>query len=328
MQDAWAGDLAAPGPGDRPAIGAGPGAPYSGRSLRMGFVLDVAGYAARSVPERDEVQRVLLQLVVSALGACGLALDAGGVDHQWTGDGINAVLPAVIDPTAVLALLIRSLAAGLRTGNAARADRVRLRMAIGIGLFERSAAGFGGPLVVEINRLVNSAALRSALAATPSADLTVAVSEQVHALVIAPGYPGIPRGQFTRMSVTEKEFSGPAWQWMSSRQWSGPAYQPLAVSDPREEGPYRIAARLGAGPSSLVYLASGEAGWAAVKVFDRQLTADPDVRRRLADGITAWRATRTWPRSSPPAAQETETGIRAPHGWRAPWSADRRWPPR
>ncbi len=59
------------------------------------------------------------------------------VDHQWTGDGINAVLPSDIDPPAVLSVLIRSLAAGLSADNARHADRIRLRMAIGVGLIER-----------------------------------------------------------------------------------------------------------------------------------------------------------------------------------------------
>ena len=84
----------------------------------MGFVLDVAGYGARSVPGRDSVQQRLRRLVVATLGECGLRLDAAVVDHQWTGDGINAILPADIDPTAVLAVLIRSLAAALSKDNA------------------------------------------------------------------------------------------------------------------------------------------------------------------------------------------------------------------
>jgi len=288
MQDAGAGDAEAAEPGNQRALGAGPGARHSGRALRMGFVLDVAGYGTRTVPARDAVQQRLLQLVVAALAACGLALDALGVDHQWSGDGVNAVLPAGIDPTVVLAVLIRSLAAGLRADNARWADRLRLRMAVGVGLIEKSAAGFGGPVIVEINRLVNSAALRSALADEPSADLAVAVSDQAHALIIQPGYPGMPRGQFSRASVAEKEFSGFAWIWLSTRQWSEPAYPPLAVTDPREAGRYRIAARIGAGPAGSVYLAAGgEPGWAAVKVFDPRLAADPDARRRLSDGARA-----------------------------------------
>jgi len=288
MHDARAGDAEAAEPDDRRSFSAGPGAQYSGRALRMGFVLDVEGYGTRTVPARDAVQQRLLQLVTAALAACGLALDALGVDHQWSGDGVNAVLPAGIDPTVVLAVLIRSLAAGLQADNARWADRLRLRMAVGVGLIERSAAGFGGPVIVEINRLVNSAALRSALADEPSADLAVAVSDQAHGLIIQPGYPGMPRGQFSRASVAEKEFSGFAWIWVSTRQWSEPAYPPLGAADPREAGRYRIAARIGTGPAGSVYLAAGgNPGWAAVKVFDQRLVADPDTRRRLTDGARA-----------------------------------------
>jgi hypothetical protein len=288
MQDPRAGDAETAEPADRRTIGAEPGALYSGRALRMGFVLDVAGYGTRTVPERDEVQQRLRQLVVGALAACGLALDGWGVDYQWSGDGINAILPASIDPTVVLTMLIRSLAAGLLADNARRDDRIRLRMAIGVGLIERSVAGFSGPVIVEINRLVDSVPLRSALAGQPDADLAVAVSDQAHALVIQPGYPGIPRSQFTRVGVAEKEFSGHAWLWVSSRQWSEPAYLPPGAADPREVGGYRVAARLGTGPAGPVYLVSGsEPGWAAVKVFDKRLTADPDVLRRLSDGALA-----------------------------------------
>jgi hypothetical protein len=254
----------------------------------MGFVLDVAAYGTRTAPEQDGVQQRLRQLVVTILAECGLKLDARVVDHQWTGDGINAILPATIDPTVVLTVLIRSLAAGLHEDNGRHDDRIRLRMAIGVGLSERSAAGFGGPVIVEINRLVDSAALRSALDDEPAADLAVAVSDQAHGLVIKPGYPGIPGGQFTRTNVVEKEFSGPAWLWVSTRQWSEPAYRPTGAADPREAGRYRIVALLGAGPASRVYLASdGDPGWVALKLLDQRLAADPDARRRLPVGVLA-----------------------------------------
>jgi hypothetical protein len=254
----------------------------------MGFVLDMAGYSRRSVPERDNVQHRLRQLVVATLAECGLELGSRGVDHQWTGDGVNIVLPAGIDPTAVLTSTIRSLAAGLHADNARHADQVRLRMAVGVGLIERSAAGFGGPVIVEINRLVDSAALRAALDGEPAAELAVAISDQAHALIIQPGYPGIPGGQFSRVNVVAKEFTGVAWIWVSTRQWSAPVYPPLDVAAPREAGRYRMVARLGAGQGSQVYLASGgDSGWAAVKLFGPRLAADPDVRRRLSTGARA-----------------------------------------
>ena len=265
----------------------------------MVFVLDVAGYGRRTVPDRDEVQQRLQRLVVATLAECGLSLGAGAVDHQWTGDGINGVLPPDVDPPVVLSVLIRSLAAGLSADNARHADRIRLRMAVGLGLIERSVAGFGGQVIVDISRLVDSAALRSALINEPAADLTVAISDQAYTLIIQPGYRGIPAGQFTEVNVVAKEFSGTAWTWLSTRQWSGPAYLPLGAADPREIGGYRIVARLGAGPAGVVYLASGPGGsadtdpaWAALKVFDQRLAADPDARRRLSIGLLAARVVR------------------------------------
>jgi hypothetical protein len=210
----------------------------------------------------------------------------------------------------VLSVLIRSLAAGLSADNGRHADRIRLRMAIGVGLIERRAAGFGGPVIVDINRLVDSAALRSALSGEPAADLAVALSDQAYTLIIQPGYPGIPAGQFAHANVVAKEFSGTAWIWLSARQWSEPAYLPAGPADPREVAGYRIVARLGSGQAGPVYLASGGSGgglsggfgggvlgdavpgWAALKVFDQRLVADPAVRRRLSLGAIAARVAR------------------------------------
>ncbi len=294
MHDAGPGDTA--GPGGRQTGDAMSGRWHSGRALRIGFTLDVVGYGLRTVPERDDVQRRLRRLVVAMLSECGLTLDERVVDHQWTGDGINAALPSDIDPPAVLSVLVRSLATALGEDNARHSDRIRLRMALGVGLIERRAAGFGGPMIVDISRLVDSAALRSALSDDPAADLAVAVSDQVYTLIIAPGYPGIPAGQFSPANVMAKEFSGPAWIWLSTRQWSEPAYAPLGVADPREVGGYRVVARLGAGQAGPVYLASGgpgggpgdpEAHWVALKLYDQRLAADPVVRRRLSLGAIA-----------------------------------------
>ena len=260
-----------------------PARSQSGRTLRMGFVLDVAGYGARSAPLQHEVQRRLPPLVINSLAECGMDLDY--VEHEWTGDGINAIMPADMDPTVVLPVLVRSLAANLGADNPRGADRIRLRMAIGVGLVEHSRTGFGGPMIIDISRLVDCTPLRAALSSYPSADLAVAISDQVHATVIRPGYPGIPEAQFNRVDVVEKEFAAPAWIWVSARQWSTPAYQRLAPGDPRAIGGYRVAARLGAGPSGQVFLCCTRDGdWLAAKVYRHEIAADPDASRRLAAG--------------------------------------------
>jgi hypothetical protein len=267
--------------------------PRAGRTLRMGFVLDVAGWGSRPAPLRSDVQRRLPLLVSELLKCCGT--DLRSVEHEWTGDGVNAIMPADADPSTALPILIRALAALLGEHNARSSDRIRLRMAVGIGLVENTSAGFGGPMIIDMSRMVNSAPLREALSAHPGADLVAAISDQVYSAIIRPGYPGIPGSQFTRVEVAEKEFSGPAWIWVSTRQWTRPAFGPLAPADPRAIGGtdterYQLIARLGTGPSGSVYLAAapggpGADGWLAVKVYRPEATADAEARCRLADGV-------------------------------------------
>ena len=64
MRDAGAGFAAGPG-ARRPVTP--PRGRQSGRALRMGFVLDVAGYGARTVPQRNDVQERLRKLVDGTL---------------------------------------------------------------------------------------------------------------------------------------------------------------------------------------------------------------------------------------------------------------------
>ena len=91
----------------------------------MGFVLDVAGFGARTAPLQNEVQRRLPPLVINTLAECGMDLDRVG--HEWTGDGINVIMPADTDPSTALPILIRALAALLGEHNALFSDRIRLR---------------------------------------------------------------------------------------------------------------------------------------------------------------------------------------------------------
>ncbi len=66
--------------------------------------------------------------------------------------------------------------------------------------------------------------------------------------------------------------------------------QELLPGDPRAVGPYRIAARLGAGGMGVVFLGRDAEGRdAAVKVARAELAEDGDFRRRLADEVAALR---------------------------------------
>ncbi len=282
---------------------------------------------ARAVlPQQQEVQRRLQRLVDATLDGCGLKLDPEIVEHQWTGDGINAVLPADIDPTVILPLLIRSLASALGADNAQSADRIRLRMAVSAGLIRRSVAGFSGQLIMDISRLVDSSALHEALAAAPAADLAVAISDHVYAMVVRPGYQGIPDGQFSRVNVVAKEFSAAAWLWLSARQWSEPAYLPLTPADPAYVGGYRIYARLGGGAAGRRCTSAGapDPGGARSMPGGGRCSGvgggegvRPGAERRRATSADGWRRarwppaccpTRTWCPSSPPTPPPSARG--------------------
>ena len=41
-------------------------------------------------------------------------------------------------------------------------------------------------------------------------------------MVVRPGYPGIPDGQFSRVNVVAKEFSAAAWLWLSAGSGASP----------------------------------------------------------------------------------------------------------
>ena len=198
---------------DPPPSGPDPVPVPARRKLQMGFALDVAGYGARPALAQEAVQERLSRLIVRVLQACHVGWDEVG--HQWAGDGGLIILPSDIDPTTTLPALVQSAGRYLAEDNRAHDDRIRLRMAVGVGIVGRGAAGFTGSMVVEISRLLDSDPLRQALEDQPAADVAILVSDHVHAYVVRPGYPGLPAAGFRPVTVEYKEFNQPAWLWVS-----------------------------------------------------------------------------------------------------------------
>ncbi|PSL53375.1 hypothetical protein B0I31_109165 [Saccharothrix carnea] len=189
--------------------------PAAPRTLHTGFVVDVVDFGGRPALAREVVQDRLANLVRSALDDVGIGLPA--TTHQWTGDGVAVVLPGDVDPTRVTGALPRSLLRRLEVDNAVHADRLRLRVAFGVGLVAVAPTGFGGSMVLELSRLVDSRVLRDAVRANPEAPLAVLISEHLHAYVVRPGYVRLPGPDLERVEVVEKEFSQPAWLWVPVR---------------------------------------------------------------------------------------------------------------
>jgi hypothetical protein len=197
----------------------GPGPVQGSRALRMGFVIDVVGYGGRSAPAQEAVQVRLFRLVEEMLARCGTSLD--GVEREWTGDGVNIILSGSTDPTTALSGLVRTAANRLAADNRDHDDRMRLRMAVGIGIVGPGPTGFAGSMIIDINRMVDSGPLRAALNEHPDADLAVMLSDYLHEQVVRPGYPGLRTDDLHAVDVAVKEFRRRAWLWIVHQDTAG-----------------------------------------------------------------------------------------------------------
>ena len=95
----------------------------------------------------------------------------------------------------------------------------------------------------------------------------------------------VPAGRPSARRAQEATMSA-----LADRRW-GQTMQPLRPGDPRQVGPYRIRARLGAGGMGQVFLGYSPGGRAvAVKVIHRELAQDPAFRTRFRREVAAARA--------------------------------------
>lgn len=185
-------------------------------TIRLGFVLDVAGYGLRSVPDRSDVQRRLCALVDEVLLDVGI--DPDQTERDGTGDGMLVLLPEWAPFQRVLAPLLRTTACRLAADNRRHVDRLQLRMATSIGPVGHGATGYTEGTVTEMFRLVDSEPIRQALEGKPDVDLAVIVSNILFGWVVGAGHPGLEADEFRPVDVRVKSFEAGAWLWTVSER--------------------------------------------------------------------------------------------------------------
>ncbi len=183
-------------------------------AIRMGLVLDVVRYSARSTPEMKQLQQRVADLVVGVLGSLGLTL--ADTDHQGTGDGLMVFLPAEVDIQRALPVLLANATTALRRDNRTYRDRLRVRMAFDVGPVGLAALGFSGKIASVMGRLLDSDPLRQAVLDHSAADLVAMVSDRLYGYVIGEGAPGLDENDFTRVDIAVKTFRAEAWLWTSA----------------------------------------------------------------------------------------------------------------
>jgi hypothetical protein len=181
---------------------------------RLCLVVDIESYSALDHRDQHGAQSRLAQVLTAAVRRAGVrrGLLGDGVARQDRGDGQLVLLPAGIDEATAISGLVHGLAEALVGVNRAR-PRLRLRVALAQGVVQAAATGYVGKSIVDACRLVDSAALRDALARAPDRDLAVAFTDDLFRDVVIHGFGGLVGSDFRRVDVVEasKGFATAAW---------------------------------------------------------------------------------------------------------------------
>ncbi|MFG3282245.1 hypothetical protein [Streptomyces sp. NPDC048111] len=179
-------------------------------SRRLCLAADVEKYSRLDTRTQSVTQAHLVRLLDEAARLTGL--DRAAWARQPQGDMEFAVLPADTPEATVLGPFVHHLSACLSTLNARpETPRIRLRLAIDVGVATDATLGHAGPAPVAVARYVNAPQLKAVLAAYTSADLAVIVSDRLYQDVVRLGNPGLDPAQYVRAHVQVKEFGGYGW---------------------------------------------------------------------------------------------------------------------
>ncbi|CAM5472688.1 hypothetical protein [Streptomyces aurantiogriseus] len=178
---------------------------------RLLLAVDAKGYGGADAVTQRQLQEAIRRLLSEAAAASGLEWERW--ETQVGGDSVFAVLPEGASEPDLVDTFMRHLDAGLRAFNhgRVRAAWLRLRAVVHFGSASPGAIGFVGRAPVEVGRMLDSAALKAALAAAPDACLALAVSPTVFNDVISDAYTTIRAQEFREVVVAEKEHTGRAW---------------------------------------------------------------------------------------------------------------------
>ncbi|MFC0042450.1 hypothetical protein [Actinomadura rayongensis] len=200
-------------------------------SLRALLVVDAEKFSRHPGSELTGLHLAIVDAVDRAMAASGLKEIWERVRfRQSTGDGLLAALPVDALPLLVhpfphrLQDALAAAAPGLR----ARGVRLRLRVALHFGFLddERTDAPGISTATTDVNRLLDSEPLRSALDAGDP-DVTFAavlLSDETFRTFVLDGKTDLKPSQFTEVRVVVKQFDRPAHLYVPtpSRGAAGP----------------------------------------------------------------------------------------------------------
>ncbi|MFG2286787.1 hypothetical protein ACGFOU_12115 [Streptomyces sp. NPDC048595] len=194
---------------------------------------DVEKYSRLDTLSQEVIQADLVQVLEEAAVLSGL--DRTTWSRQPQGDQEFAVLPPDTPEAVVLGDFVRHLAVrlGERNANRAEGDRMRLRLAIDLGVARTAALGYSGPAPIAVARYLNAPQLKRVLEVMDSTDLVVIVSDRLYQDVVRLRGQGLDPQRYVRAHIRQKEFNGYGWIHVPEH---GPEEVRPLVDAPEAEG--------------------------------------------------------------------------------------------
>ncbi|MGP4112121.1 hypothetical protein ACTWP5_14545 [Streptomyces sp. 4N509B] len=173
--------------------------------------VDVEKYSRLDTPQQEAAQADLLRVLDEAAALSGL--DRTCWSRQAQGDQEFSVLPHSTPEAVVLGVFVRHLTAMLAAHNAWRPsrDRMRLRLAMDLGVARDAALGHSGPAPVAVARYLNARVFKRALAAMTATNLAVIVSDRLYQDVVQSREHGLDPKEYAHLHVIENGFRGYGW---------------------------------------------------------------------------------------------------------------------
>jgi hypothetical protein len=192
---------------------------YRGGTVRLCLAADIEQFSRFRTPEAARAQQRFVDVLAEARRYA--EIDEAAVGLQESGDGQFAVLPAGLDESTVVPRLIDGLRIALAHVNSdlSAHARLRLRVALHRGHIAPGANGWIGESSIAIHRILDSEAVRTALATNESADFALIVPEVLYREVVCQRYAWLDPDEFAQVEVRlpAKKFVAPAWVYLPRR---------------------------------------------------------------------------------------------------------------
>ncbi|GII94586.1 hypothetical protein [Sinosporangium siamense] len=176
------------------------------REIRVMMSADIESYSDRNDAEQDAAQHSFVRILRSAARRTKLNPDEW--DIQWAGDGKFSVLPAGTSVSLLTETFIQEFDLAIATHNARPRPtpwtRLRFRLSLHEGPVREGPTGMPGRHTVEVNRLLNADAARTALKVCRGSGLVVIVSERVFNDYLTDGYGQLSPTEFRPVRVKVK----------------------------------------------------------------------------------------------------------------------------